>query len=887
MDLLKKLVSALGFADKIGGAVVDMLYSTGTRLWNVEEEAEKLRRTETRIRAVLTDAEQRRFVDDDFVKLWLQELRASAFDVDALLDRLGTMAAVSRLAAAEPSRKRKWPSLNVDLGLRQRWELDALIARINERLDEIGKGKRRYRLQAGDGRRTAAPPMQRPRFLEAAAHREERLIGRTSEKEEIIRALVSDTSADLPVVSIWGTAGIGKTALVRMVYSDTEVQNFFTHRIWVWLPDVCDVSVATRMIIEAVTRQKCDLLSLDILQQRLCEHLHTMRFLLVIDNIWAKSFQFWEFLKPALTGGEEGSKILITTQDERVSKMMSNILNVHLEGLKEEECWAILKVYASSGLSSNDQHDLESVGRRIATNCQGSPLAAKSLGMLLSDANGQREQWESILSDMQLLEDGRNTDIILASLQISYQHLPYQLKQCFAFCSMYPLGFEFEKDELLRLWMADGLVKSNGRKRVEMEAARCFDELLWRSFFETSHTLPNQKFRVPNLMLDVARRVSRYESLTLDPECSQVAEHRDWVRYATIMCPSDQPLALDRIYRYENLRLLKLFSTTELPSKPVQVPAALFSKLTCLRALDLSETELDALPDSIGCSAHLRYLNLRNTSIKALPETVCNLYNLQTLDLNDCYQLMDLPEGLNRLVNLRHLCLHLDWDKVTPFRIMPSSIDKLQSLQTLSRFVVVSRDGGKCNIDELKNLKIRGELCILNLEAASNDGAMEANMTGKEYLQKLMLKWGEVFKDEQQQLIEDSETIIEALCPHTNLKHLRIENYPGRKLPSWVNKLSSLASLEIISCPRLTQFSVEMLPFLRNFRIHQCVDLAVLPKGFCNLERLEFLEIHGAPNLRISAVDILPRNISRLVVSGCDALESWCVYEGTESAANS
>jgi hypothetical protein len=182
----------------------------------------------------------------------------------------------------------------------------------------------------------------------------------------------------------------------------------------------------------------------------------------------------------------------------------------------------------------------------------------------------------------------------------------------------------------------------------------------------------------------------------------------------------------------------------------------------------------------------------------------------------------------------------------------------------------------------LKNLKIRGELCILNLEAVSNDSATKANMTGKEYLQKLMLKWGEVFKDEQQQLIEDSETIIEALCPHTNLKHLRIENYPGRKLPSWVNKLSSLASLEIISCPRLTQFSVETLPFLRNFRIHQCVDLAVLPKGLCNLERLECLEIHGAPNLRISAVDILPRNISRLVVSGCYALESWCKYEGAE-----
>jgi hypothetical protein len=69
------------------------------------------------------------------------------------------------------------------------------------------------------------------------------------------------------------------------------------------------VKVPTKMIIEAVTRQKCELLSLDILQQRLPEHLHKMWFLLVIDNIWAKGFQFWEFLRPSLTVGDKRSKV--------------------------------------------------------------------------------------------------------------------------------------------------------------------------------------------------------------------------------------------------------------------------------------------------------------------------------------------------------------------------------------------------------------------------------------------------------------------------------------------------------------------------------------------------------------------------------------------------
>ncbi|XP_062213756.1 putative disease resistance protein RGA3 [Phragmites australis] len=881
MELLQKLSSALGIPEKIGTAVFNILYSTGARLRNVEEEAGRLRRTEKRIRTLLMDAEQRRFVDHDSVKLWLRELRAAAFDVDALLDHLNTMTAESRMAAAaEASRKRKrsWP--NVELSLRQRWELDGKITKINEYLDEINKGRENYRFQHGDASRTAQPT-QRPRYLEAAAHHDEIPIGRIEEKEKIVRALVSNTGMDVPVISIWGTPGIGKTALAQLVYGDPEVHKFFTDKIWVWLPDVCDARVATKKIIEALTSQKCELLSLDILQQRLLELLRKRMFLLVIDNLWAEGFQFWESLRPSLIAGEKGSKVMITTQDERASRTMSSILNINLKGLEAEECWQILKAYAFSGRSSRDQHDMELIGRRIAGNCQGSPLAAKSLGVLLSESNGQREQWENILSEMQILEEDKNTNTILPSLLISYQHLPYHLKQYFAFCSTILLGVEFEKDELVRLWMADGLVKSNGRRRIEMEAGRCFDELLWRSFFETSHIFPNQKFRVPNLMLDLARRVSKYESLTLDPDNSQVADHPEWVRYATILCPKDEPLAFDKIYHFENLRLLKLCPTMKLPSK--QVPSALFSKLTCLRALDLSYTKLDVLPDSIGCSRHLRYLSLQNTLIKTLPEAVCNLFNLQTLDLRDCYGLMDLPEGMSRLVNMRHLCLNLDWDKVTAFSSMPSGIDKLQSLQTLSRFVVVTRDGGKCNINELKNLKIRGELCILKLEAATDDGAMEANLSGKEYLHKLLLKWSDdTCTDEQQLRIMESERVIEALCPYTNLNHLRIDNYPGRILPSWVEKLSSLESLDIISCPRLTQFSVQTLRSLRDFRIRQCADLAVLPQGLCNLETLRCLEIDGAPNLRVSTVDILPRNVSQLAVSGCDALERWCLQEGAD-----
>ncbi|KAF0909745.1 hypothetical protein E2562_000074 [Oryza meyeriana var. granulata] len=304
---LEKLKSLSGVADKIGSFLLDLAWSKGTRLWNVEEEAEKLRRTEKRIRALLRDAEERRYIDDESVKLWLLELKAVAYDAETLLDRLTTFTAVARLDSAEPSRKRKRFWFTVQLSPRQRWGLDAKIADINERLDEIAKGRKRFKFQPGDAARRAHPG-QRPRFLEVAACHDEssQNFGRASEKEEVVQALRSDHTIPLPVISIYGAAGIGKTTLARLVYHDAEVQSFFPTKIWVCLSDKCGVTKATKMIVEAVTKVKCDALSLDILQQQLRENLSTTKFLLVIDNLWAEDYNFWELLRCPLLAGEKG-----------------------------------------------------------------------------------------------------------------------------------------------------------------------------------------------------------------------------------------------------------------------------------------------------------------------------------------------------------------------------------------------------------------------------------------------------------------------------------------------------------------------------------------------------------------------------------------------------
>jgi hypothetical protein len=59
------------------------------------------------------------------------------------------------------------------------------------------------------------------------------------------------------------------------------------------------------------------------------------------------------------------------------------------------------------------------------------------------------------------------------------------LKQCFAFCSLFPKDSEIKVDELIQLWIAQGFIHSSDiNKCLEDVGHEYFMHLLWRSFFQ-------------------------------------------------------------------------------------------------------------------------------------------------------------------------------------------------------------------------------------------------------------------------------------------------------------------------------------------------------------------------------------------------------------------
>ncbi|KAF9610767.1 hypothetical protein IFM89_024623 [Coptis chinensis] len=299
---------------------------------------------------------------------------------------------------------------------------------------------------------------------------------------------------------------------------------------------------------------------------------------------------------------------------------------------------------------------------------------------------------------------------------------------------------------------------------------------------------------------------------------------------------------------------------------PRSVPSALH-QLTCLRTLDLSArtSVLEVLPSEVSRLLHLRYLDLSNTRLKELPETLRSLVNLQTLKLNRCLNLCKLPEGFVELSNLRHLEVEL----TSSLKYYPrGGIERLRQLRTLSKFVVSDGSSKGSVIGELGNLNfLKGSLSITGLRhVKSVNEAKQAELQKKKNISALLLNFGdEVYPRDirhvsSEEYIRRMEGVLENLEPDKEtLERLEIEHYVGSTLPStWM--MSNITYLRLYYCPNLKVEPHYLFP-PRLESLVLLYDVGVLSKSLMSLthnNNLKSLFIYSLPHFS------LPQGLNQL-----------------------
>ncbi|KAM5585210.1 putative disease resistance RPP13-like protein 1 [Rosa sericea] len=787
------------------------------------------------VNKLLDDAEEKQ-LRNSRVREWLNELKDVLYHADDLLDEIKTEALRCKMEQQDSGSSNTYQVLKFSsISIHELDKsLEPRIQEILDRLELIVNEKDVLDLKEGVKDRPQGRLPTTSLVVESSVY------GRDEEKEAIIKLLLADgmTGNKTDVLPIVGMGGLGKTTLAQLVYNDDRVKQHFDHQSWFCVSEGFDVTKITRAIYGAVASQTCNITDLDMLQVKLKTTLIGKKFLFVLDDVWTVNIMEWDLLSRPFESGAHGSKIIVTTRDEGVACRMGTLQSQHLMQLSEENCWLLFEKHAckNGGVTADPSHEM--IGKQIVQKCKGLPLAAKSLGDLLrSEPN--IEKWKEILNnDIWELRDEEND--ILPALWLSYHYLPPHLKRCFAYCSIFPQDYLFEKPDMVLLWMAEDLLPLKSKTTIEEVGDKYFDELVSRSFFQ--HVYGRTIFTMHDLIHDLANFVSGEFCVRLENNDS-VLENVSKSRHFSCMNASAVIDQWDSLYVAKYLRT---FLVSRCNCIRPNLDFDIFLKLQCLRVLTLSRYNIGELPSSVSKLKYLRHLDLSSTSIKKLPDEICSLYNLQTLLLRSCQALVELPTDLGRLINLRHLDI-----RGTKIEKMPPRMGKMKDLQTLRGEFVLDKYTGD-NIVEIKELQqLRGTLWISGLRHIVH--VTDAIMRKKEHLDELVLEWGGKSDDTGDK--QKERDVLENLQPHTNLKELKIRSYGGTRFAGWLedhSSLSNLVRLQLLDCGNcLSLPSVEQLPSLQVLEIEGLINGVVTwgSKPFPNLRKLRLKscpEVTGA-----------------------------------------
>ncbi|KAI3463880.1 hypothetical protein Pfo_020543 [Paulownia fortunei] len=662
----------------------------------------------------------------------------------------------------------------------------------------------------------------------------------------------------LEIIPIVGMGGIGKTTLARNVYDDPFVVSHFDTRAWITISQDYNVRRILLGLLGCVIGKLTD----EMLQEKndelgvhLYQSLSGRRYLIVLDDVW--NIKSWDDTKMYFPDNKNGSRVMVTTREFTVANYAgSNSSHHQMHLLNKAESWNLLhkKVFSEKTCPP----ELEKIGKKIAKNCRGLPLAIHVIGGLLSQAKRTQEFWVQVARDVSSVVANKDKQFSKI-LSLSYEHLPNHLKPCFLYMGAFPEDYEIRASKLIRLWVAEGFLEPISDKSLEEAAEMYLKDLVDRNLIFVGQQETNgilKSYGIHDLLRDLCVRKACQEKFTYAKnwQVGNLPEDTLCLRRVSV----HSSFHLGAIYGMELMTLSRTFLCIGIPWVLL---SRVFFGLRLLRVLDVLGIQFFQFPEEILQLVNLRYLAF--TCHSYLPSSISTLWNLQTIIFQQISNFW-LFEATYKIFDMPRL-RHIKFKKTYPYYNLPigKSFVPQENLQTLS--TVTFHRGFDRILESIPNLKKLGIFgyfevspnidltCLHKLETlkCSSDLSSES----RSFLSCL------IFPPSIRKLTLSDCTIplgyMHKIGTLPNLEVLKLRK-SSFESPMWEPTEGEFCRLQFLLLEKLNLINwvadETHFPGLQRLVIRCCSALEEIPSGVGDISTLEIIEVHkSSPSVVASA----------------------------------
>ncbi|XP_073146375.1 disease resistance protein RPM1-like [Henckelia pumila] len=716
---------------------------------------------------------------------------------------------------------------------------------------------------------------------------EEEIVGTEEPKKQIVEWL-KHTDDGLMVVSVVGMGGLGKTTLVKKIYDDASVKANYDSHVWITVSEKFNLERLLRDMINQLSSEvklqpprNLEAMNGDEMKEYVYKFLKDKTYMIVLDDVW--KIDVWESIKYAFPRKRACGRIIVTTRlynigNAACSETCGHLYNLDPLSAENSEKLFYRKAFPRSSCPS----DLNEIAKSILKRCEGLPLAIVVIGGLLATKNNKFEDWKTFEGTIGVELQGDYLKRLSKLLSLSYYDLPYYLKACFLYLSIFPEDKLLQKWEVLRLWIAEGFVEAKEGKTQEEVAEAYLNELLNRSLIQVVGTHLDGSplsFRIHDILREYIISKSREQNVFTVSSGGEIICPDNIRRMAIhIRLPKEMT---NEFHNVKYLRTLFWFEFSE----SGLVLHEVLDNCKLLKVLQLRKAPIDNIPNEVFKLYHLKYLDLSGTNIEVIPKAIGNLRNLETLYLYES-KVTDLPVDILKLCKLRHLLVGslnttypFSFDCVRGSKVPCEIGSYLTSLQTLywidadkvDNIKIVQEVGKLTQLRTLGITKLRrgdGRDLFLSLAKLTNLRSLNISCINKDELMDL----------DHSNLPSLTLPFLRKICLHGRLE----------KLPRWVYFLHGLTIFQLWGS-RLREDPMQHIEDLRGL---VCLEMDMLAyegeelifKGgkFQKLETLSLNSLRGLRCVRVEK-DSMP-HLKRLYISDCGIMED--LPDGIEHLSN-